>query len=37
VLRPPGRYDCQLVRVDGAWVFKHRVVIEEAKAVLEGV
>jgi uncharacterized protein (TIGR02246 family) len=37
VLRPPGRYDCQLVRVDGAWVFKHRVVIEDAKAPLEGV
>lgn len=37
VMRPPGRYDCQLVRVDGAWVFKHRLVIEDAKAPLEGV
>jgi uncharacterized protein (TIGR02246 family) len=36
-LRPPGRYDCRLVRVDGAWVFKHRLVIEDAKAPLEGV
>ena len=36
-LRPPGRYDCQLVRVAGAWVFQHRVVIEDAKAPLEGV
>jgi uncharacterized protein (TIGR02246 family) len=37
VLRPPGRYDCQLVRIDGAWVFTHRLVIEDAKAPLEGV
>ncbi|MGA3398786.1 MAG: nuclear transport factor 2 family protein [Acetobacteraceae bacterium] len=37
VLRPPGRYDCQLVRLDGGWVFKHRLVIEDAKAPLEGV
>jgi uncharacterized protein (TIGR02246 family) len=37
VLRPPGRYDCQVVRVNGAWVFKHRLVIEDAKAPLEGV
>ncbi len=36
-LRPPGRYDCQLVRVNGTWVFKHRLVIEDAKAPLEGV
>src|SRR5665213_2746581 len=28
VMRPPGRYDCQLVRVDGAWVFKHRLVVQ---------
>jgi uncharacterized protein (TIGR02246 family) len=36
-LRPPGRYDCQLARVNGAWVFTHRVVIEDAKAPLDGV
>ncbi len=36
-LRPPGRYDCQLARVNGAWVFKHRLVIEDAKAPLDGV
>ena len=36
-LRPPGRYVCHLVRVGGAWVFKHRLVIEDAKAPLQGV
>jgi uncharacterized protein (TIGR02246 family) len=36
-VRPPGRYDCQLVRVKGTWVFKIRVVIEDAKAELPGV
>jgi len=36
-LRPPGRYDCRLVRVKGAWLFKNRVVIEDAKAELPGV
>lgn len=36
-LRPPGRYECQLVRVNAGWVFKHRLVIEDAKAPLEGV
>jgi uncharacterized protein (TIGR02246 family) len=37
VLRPPGRYECQLQRVDGRWVFKYRLVIEDAKVPLEGI
>lgn len=36
-LRPPGRYDCRLRRVDGDWVFQHRVVTEDAKAPLPGM
>jgi len=37
VLRPPGRYECQLVRVNFKWVFKYRLVIEDAKAPLAGI
>ncbi|HVC59155.1 MAG TPA: nuclear transport factor 2 family protein [Acetobacteraceae bacterium] len=37
VLRPPGRYQCQLARVDGRWVFKYRLVLEDATAPLEGI
>jgi uncharacterized protein (TIGR02246 family) len=37
VLRPPGRYECELVRVQGKWVFKYRLVLEDAKMPLEGV
>lgn len=36
-LRPPGRYLCDLVRVDGAWVFQHRLVAEDAKVPLPGI
>ena len=37
VMRPPGRYDCQLVRVNGDWVFKHRLVVSDAEMKLEGI
>ena len=36
-LRPPGRYECELARVQGRWVFHYRLVLEDAKAPLEGV
>ena len=36
-MRPPGRYDCQLVRVNGGWVFKHRLVTADAEMKLEGI
>jgi uncharacterized protein (TIGR02246 family) len=34
-MRPPGRYDCELVRVGGKWVFQYRLVLEDARAPLE--
>ena len=34
-MRPPGRYECELVRADGRWVFRYRLVLEDAKAPLE--
>jgi ketosteroid isomerase-like protein len=37
VMRPPGRYDCELVKLQGKWVFKYRLVLEDAKMPLEGV
>lgn len=37
VMRPPGRYECELVKVHGMWVFKYRLVLEDAKMPLEGV
>ena len=37
VLRPPGRYECQLVRTPAGWLFQHRVVTEDAKAELPGL
>lgn len=36
-LMPPGRYDCRLVRVDGRWLFKHRLVVLDAELKLEGI
>lgn len=36
-LRPPGRYDCHLARIGGTWLFRHRVVTEDAKADLPGI
>ncbi len=36
-LMPPGRYECELRRVDGAWLFQHRLVILDAQFVLPGI
>ena len=33
----PGRYDCQLVKLNGAWLFKHRLVILDGEVKLEGI
>ena len=33
----PGRYDCQLVKVDGEWLFKHRLVILDGEVKLDGI
>ncbi len=37
LMRPPGRYECELVKVQGKWAFKYRLVLEDAKMPLEGV
>jgi uncharacterized protein (TIGR02246 family) len=37
LMRPPGRYECELMKVEGKWVFKYRLVLEDAKMPLEGV
>jgi len=34
---PPGQYDCDLVREQGAWRFAHRVVAHDSAYVLEGL
>ena len=36
-LRPPGRYECELVRLQGNWVFRYRLVVEDARAPLPGI
>ena len=36
-LMPPGRYDCRLTRVDGAWLFTHRLVVLDGDAKLDGI
>lgn len=36
-LMPPGRYDCQLARVGGQWLFKHRLVVLDGEAKLDGI
>ncbi len=36
-MMPPGRYDCRLERVDGEWLFKHRLVVLDAEFKLEGI
>ena len=33
----PGRYDCQLVKLDGEWLFKHRLVMLDGEVKLEGI
>jgi uncharacterized protein (TIGR02246 family) len=36
-MMPPGRYDCQLARVNGAWLFKHRLVVLDGEFKLDGI
>jgi uncharacterized protein (TIGR02246 family) len=36
-LMPPGRYECDLHRVDGDWLFRRRKVILDAPFVLPGI
>jgi uncharacterized protein (TIGR02246 family) len=36
-LMPPGRYQCDLRKVDGAWLFQNRLVILDAPFVPPGV
>ena len=36
-LMPPGRYDCQLAKVNGDWLFKHRLVVLDGEVKLEGI
>jgi uncharacterized protein (TIGR02246 family) len=36
-LLAPGRYDCQLRKVDGAWKFQRRVVLHDHDYTLEGI
>ena len=37
VMGPPGRYDCDVVRVDGQWLFRRRLVVLDAPFPLEGL
>jgi uncharacterized protein (TIGR02246 family) len=36
-MMPPGRYECELRNVDGAWLFQNRLVILDAPFVLPGI
>jgi uncharacterized protein (TIGR02246 family) len=36
-LMPPGRYECELRKVDGAWLFRNRLVILDAPFALPGI
>jgi uncharacterized protein (TIGR02246 family) len=36
-LMPPGRYECELRKVDGAWLFLNRLVIMDAHFALPGI
>ena len=36
-LMPPGRYDCQLAKVDGQWLFSHRLVVLDGEFKLDGI
>jgi uncharacterized protein (TIGR02246 family) len=33
----PGRYDCQLVKLNGEWLFKHRLVVLDGEVKLDGI
>ena len=34
---PPGRYDCRMIRVNGAWLFQHRLVVLDGVFDLTGI
>jgi uncharacterized protein (TIGR02246 family) len=34
---PPGRYECQLIKEEGAWRFSRRVVFHDHDYTLEGI
>jgi ketosteroid isomerase-like protein len=36
-LLAPGRYDCRLAKVDGEWLFSHRLVILDHEVALDGI
>jgi uncharacterized protein (TIGR02246 family) len=36
-MMPPGRYDCRLAKVDGRWLFKHRLVVLDGEVKLDGI
>ena len=36
-LMAPGRYDCKLAKVDGEWLFKHRLVVLDGEVKLDGI
>jgi uncharacterized protein (TIGR02246 family) len=36
-LMPPGRYECELRRVDGEWLFQNRLVILDAPFALPNI
>jgi hypothetical protein len=33
----PGRYDCRLAKIDGEWLFGHRLVVLDAEFPLDGI
>jgi uncharacterized protein (TIGR02246 family) len=36
-LMPPGRYDCQLVKAGGEWLFQRRLVVLDGEVKLDGI
>ena len=36
-LMPPGHYDCRLAKVDGEWLFRHRLVVLDGEFPLDGI
>jgi uncharacterized protein (TIGR02246 family) len=34
---PPGQYDCEIVRTNGQWRFRHRVVMHDHAYTLQGL
>lgn len=36
-LMAPGRYDCRLAKIDGEWLFKHRLVVLDGEVPLDGI